>query len=83
MKRRKTVKSVSIVRNRPVQNGRGIPHVASADPNRELRAHSTRITITLPRDLTEAIAEWRMLQLGQSSQTAILELIDNHLKDGP
>jgi hypothetical protein len=24
-----------------------------------------------------------MLQLGQSSQTAKLELIDHHLKDGP
>ena len=61
---------------RPVQNGRGVPHVASADPNRELRAHSTRITITFPRDLTAAIAKWRMLQPGRPKRaTAIVELI--------
>jgi hypothetical protein len=36
----------------------------------------TRITVTLPRDLTAAIAEWRMLQLGQPKlATAIVELI--------
>jgi hypothetical protein len=69
MKRSKIVKSVSIVRKRStVQDGRGIPHIASEDPNPELRAHRRivpRITITLPYDLTAAIAEWRMLQPGR------------------
>jgi hypothetical protein len=38
--------------------------------------HSTRITVTPPRDLTAAIAEWCKLQLGQSKlETAIVELI--------
>ena len=37
---------------------------------------STRITLTLPHDLTAAIAKWRMLQPGRPKRaTAILELI--------
>jgi hypothetical protein len=34
----------------------GYRTAASADPNPELRARSTRITMALPRDLTAAIA---------------------------
>jgi hypothetical protein len=36
---------------------------------------STRITLTLPHDLTAAIAKWRMLQPGRPKRvTAIVEL---------
>jgi hypothetical protein len=38
--------------------------------------HSTRITLTPPRDLTAPIAEWCKLQLGHAKlETAIVELI--------
>jgi hypothetical protein len=49
MKRRNTVKSVSNARERSTSTKRSRDTVlASADPKPELRAHSARITITLP-----------------------------------